>query len=182
MMVPIDITMREIPNSEAVEAKVRQKVAKLAQYYDRLEFCKVVIDLSQKRHHQGKLFTTHIEVGVPGKRLVTTHKHDEDLYVVIRDAFAAMNKQVKRYADRIHGDIKMHTEFLSGRIVRKFEDYGFIEEISSGDEYYFHASNLTGPIFGELAIGTVVTFLDSGIGDTLQASQVTRKEEQITHH
>lgn len=86
-----------------------------------------------------------------------------------------MNSQVKRYAERLNGSTKSHTEPAFGHIVRMFDDYGFIET-SLGSEYYFHASNVIDSSFGELDIGTTVTFFDSGmVGDTLQASHISKK-------
>src|SRR5262249_31289739 len=136
---PVDITIRDVPESAAIENRIRQKVNKLPQYCDRVEFCKVVIGYVQKKHLQGKLFDTHIEVGVPGKRLVVTHQKDQDLYVVIRDAFAAMNRQLQRYSAQLHRNVKKHMLPLHGHVTRKFADYGFIE-VDDGVEYYFHAS------------------------------------------
>jgi len=172
-MVPLDITVREVPNSLAIESKIRQKTDKLVQHCNKMEFCKVVVGLVQKQKHQGKLYDTHIEVGVPGKRLVVTRKKDEDLYVAVRDAFKAMDRQVKRYADEQHGDVKKHVEQLFGYVARKFEDYGFIET-PEGIEYYFNASNVMHKDFDLLEVGEQVVFLDTGAenSDTMQACHV----------
>ncbi len=170
----LEITCREIPNSAAIETKIRQKVDKLTKRYHQIEFCKVVIELAQKHQHQGREFAALIELGVPGKRLVVNHKQDEDLYVVIRDAFAAMQKQIAHFAHRKRGAVKAHSEKASGKIVRLFTDYGFIEDIT-GREFYFNASNVTHQIFNELMVGDSVHFLEVGIGDSdsLQAGHVT---------
>lgn len=179
-MLPLDITMRDIPNSDAIEGKIRQKVEKLSQFYHHIEFCKVVVELSHKHKHQGRLFATNIEVGVPGKRLVVNHKKDEDLYVVIRDAFTAMRRQIDHYAHRQRGNVKQHAEPLMGRIVRLFSDYGFIEDFE-GHEYYFNATHLALDDFNTLLIGDMVNFLDNGVGDTLQASHVNLYKPEMTH-
>lgn len=173
---PVDITIRDLPESAAIESRIRQKISKLPQYCDRVEFCKVVVGYVQKRQVQGKLFDTHIEVGVPGKRLAVTHQKGMDLYVAIRDAFAAMNRQLQRYSAKTHGNIKKHVPMLFGHVTRKFEDYGFIE-VDDGIEYYFHASNVLHSAFGKLEVGEFVTFLDNGmVGDSFQATHVCVKE------
>lgn len=170
----LSITCREIPNSAAIENKIRQKVDKLTKLYHRIEFCKVVVELAQKHQHQGRQFAALIELGVPGKRLVVNHKQDEDLYVVIRDAFAAMQKQIAHYAHRQRGSVKAHNEKESGKIVRLFSDYGFIEDIT-GREFYFNASNVVQHHFDQLMVGDSVHFLEMATGnsDSLQACHVT---------
>lgn len=176
---PLEITIRGIENSEAVEARIRKKVDKLAVFYDRIEFCRLVVEIEQNHKHQGKLFAANIEINVPGKTLVVNHQRDEDLYVAIRDAFAAMKRQLESHAERQRGYVKAHTQPIIGKIVRIFEDYGFIE-VPDGREYYFHASNVLHPVFVELDIGMRVTFMDSGmIGDSLQASHIAMLEEAI---
>jgi ribosome-associated translation inhibitor RaiA/cold shock CspA family protein len=170
--IPLDIMVRNIPYSPAIETKIRQKAQGLSRYFARIEYCKIVIDVPKKHMHHGKLYTTRIEVGVPGKRLSVTHQVDPDLYVTIRDAFAAMGRQLEEYAQRQRGYVKAHEESMPGYVVRLFEDYGFIQTLE-GKEFYFHKSNLLFAEFEELEIGTPVHFLESLGGDGLQATHVS---------
>jgi ribosome-associated translation inhibitor RaiA len=180
-MLPVEITMRDIPNSETVESKIRQKVDKLTLFYPRIEFCKVVVEQAAKHKHQGKLFNTNIELGVPGKKLVVNHKFDEDLYIVIRDAFLAMRRQIEQYAHQQRGDIKTHAPESLGRIDRLFEDYGFIEDMD-GSEYYFNADNVVNLEFNRMMVGDLVSFLSSGGNtDSLQAFHVSLNKPAMTH-
>jgi len=43
METPLEITFRNLDHSDAVEAKVREKVAKLEQAYDRITSCRVAL-------------------------------------------------------------------------------------------------------------------------------------------
>lgn len=169
--IPIEVTVRDIPPTLAIESRIRAKAEKLALFYPRIEYCKVVVKVPQKHKHSGKLYNVRIELTVPGKKLVATHKKDEDLYVSIRDAFHAMTKQLEGYADKQHGEIKAHSPILRGRISRLFTDYGFIEALD-GKEYYFSSSNLLYPNFDMLEIGSRVEFLATVGGDGLQATRV----------
>src|SRR5271169_5085216 len=112
---PLEITTRGIENSEAVEARIRKKGDKLAVFYDRIEFCRVVVEIEQNHKHTGKLFAANIEINVPGKTLVVNHQRDEDLYVAIRDAFAAMKRQLEAHAERQRGYVKVHAQPLAGK-------------------------------------------------------------------
>src|SRR3989338_5790092 len=105
-MLPIQITIRDIPNSQAIEDRVHQKAEKLTKFYQHINSCRVVIDVPQKHKHQGKLFSVRIDLTVPGKELVVSHKLNEDLYVAIRDAFHALERQLETYARKRRGDVK----------------------------------------------------------------------------
>ncbi len=169
--IPVDVTLRDVPHTEAIEARIRSKAQKLASFYDRIEYCKVVVVVPQKHKHQGKFFRVQIKIGVPGKTLVVKHKWDEDLYVVMRDAFAAMQKQLEHYSDTQHGNVKTHPETLSGQIVRLFIDYGFIES-NDGREFYFNQGNVANTTFESLDIGVPVSFIESIADDGLTANHV----------
>ena len=170
--VPVNITLRDVPHTEAIEARVRIKAEKLTSFYDRIEYCKVVIDTPQKHKHQGKFFRVQLKLGVPGKTLVVKNKWDEDLYVAIRNAFSAMRKQLERFAEQQRGDVKYHPETLAGEIVRLIGDYGFIES-TDGREFYFNEDNMVSIPFDDLDIGAHVSFTESVSDDGLQANHVS---------
>lgn len=173
---PVDITLRDIPNSMTIEDRIKKKTDKIANFYaDQVDFCKVTLGLAQKHKHQGKLFDVHIEVGVPGKVLVVNHKKNEDLYVLLRDAFNAMMRQIEENKERLRGFVKTHTESLQGKITRLYSDYGFIET-PEGKEYYFDATHLTLGQFDALREGLFVNFIEGEIGESLQANQVSLVE------
>jgi ribosomal subunit interface protein len=173
MEIPLQITVRDIPESAAIEDRIRQKAAKLNRFCHHIISCRVVIDVPEKRKHQGKLFNVRIDVSVPGNELVVKRDLSEDLYVALRDAFDAMTRQLEDYT-RIHrGEVKLHQEALHGIVRRLFagDNYGFIET-ADGEEYYFQASNLLNFTFGDLKIGEKVEFLPIAAGDGLQAGHI----------
>lgn len=173
MAIPHEITFRDgLENTEALNAKIEKNIEKLGRFFHRIESCKVVVDIQQKKQSQGKLFHISIEVLVPGKKLIANKHANQDLYVSIRDAFDAMNKQLQDYAAHIRGEVKVHTESLQGVVARIFDDYGFIRSID-GREFYFHAPNVMSPGFDCLDIGSKVRFTESDmVGETLQANHV----------
>lgn len=105
-MLPVQITIRNIPNSQAIENRIRQKAEKLTQFCQRINSCRVVVDFSKKHQHQGKLYRVHIDLTVPGKELAVNRKWNEDLYVAIRDAFDALERQLENYIQRRRGELK----------------------------------------------------------------------------
>lgn len=172
MSIPLEITIRDIEKSEAIEQRINDKAEKMSQYYDRIESGKVIVELSQNHQHQGKLYNVTIEINVPGKQLVVNKQPNEDLYVSIRDSFQAMYRMIESYAQKQRGAKKTHNDMKSGSIDRLFSDYGFIKT-PEGLEYYFHESNVQHPSFDDLKIGSLVYFIEVQAGDTLQAAHVS---------
>lgn len=104
MQTPLEISFQNIDHSEAVESAVRQRAEKLEQLSNEITSCHVFIKEPHKRHSQGNQFEVHIEVRLPGKELaVSSNPGDvnahEDAYVTIRDAFNAMERQIKKWKE-----------------------------------------------------------------------------------
>ena len=108
MQTPLQITIRDVEHSEALEAHIRGKVEKLEEFFKHITSCRVVVEVPHKHHHQGKQFNVRIDIGVPGSEIVVNRDHAEDIYVALRDAFDAAKRQLEDYARKIRGDIKTH--------------------------------------------------------------------------
>lgn len=113
MQIPLEINFRHMEPSAAVEANIREKVAKLERHFDRIVGCRVVVEAPHRKQSKGKLFTVSINVSVPGKELVVNHTGPkdhahEDAYVAIRDAFNAAVRQLEDHARKVRGEVKTH--------------------------------------------------------------------------
>ena len=108
MQTPLQITIRDVEHSEALETHIRGKVEKLEEFFKSIISCRVVVEMPHKHHHQGKQFNVRIDIGVPGSEIVVNRDHAEDVYVALRDAFDAAKRQLEDYARKIRGDIKTH--------------------------------------------------------------------------
>jgi ribosomal subunit interface protein len=104
----MQITIRDIDHSEALEAHIRDKAKKLDEFFNHIMSCRVVVEMPHKHHRQGKQFNVRIDIGVPGSEIVVNRDHAEDIYVALRDAFDAAKRQLEEYARKIRGDIKTH--------------------------------------------------------------------------
>lgn len=109
MQIPLQVTLKDMPQSEAVESRIREKAEKLSRFYDRIMSCRVVVETPQRHQHQGKLYSVRIDLTVPGAELVANRAQDEDVYVAIRDAFVAITRQLEDFARRQRGNVKTHT-------------------------------------------------------------------------
>jgi ribosomal subunit interface protein len=111
MQGSVQVSFHGLDHSDAVEERVREKVAKLEQFCADIISCRVTIELHHKNtantHRKGEPYYVALNVTVPGDELVVNsapkdddlHSH-EDIGVALRDAFAAMERQVKTYVER----------------------------------------------------------------------------------
>jgi len=174
MQVPLQITFRNFPRSDAVEARIREKVAKLEEFYSRITSCRVVVEQRDRHHHQGTQFTVRLDIRVPGHELAIDRDHHEDIYVAVRDAFDAAARKLEDVARVQRGDVKAHELPQHGKVARLFpeEGYGFIET-GDGRELYFSRDNVVEPSFNQLEIGAAVQFIEEVASQGRQAKRIT---------
>jgi len=113
MQTPLQITFRDMATSEAVEARIREKVESLEHFFPRITACRVVVEAPAHHHRKGagSHFRITIEVSVPGTELVVSQDkgdlpdHD-DVYIALRDAFGAVRRQLQDHAQKLHDEGK----------------------------------------------------------------------------
>ena len=108
MQIPMQITIRDMDHSDALEAHIRDKVNKLEEFFNHIISCRVVVEVPHKHHQQGKQFNVRIDIGVPGGEIVVNRDHAEDVYVALRDGFDAAKRKIEDHARKIRGDVKTH--------------------------------------------------------------------------
>lgn len=113
MQIPMQITIRDIEHSEALETHIREKAKKLDEFFDHIMSCRVVVEMPHKHHHQGKQYNVRIDIGVPGNEIVVNRDHSDDIYVALRDAFDAAKRQLEDYVRKVRGDVKTHEPKLT---------------------------------------------------------------------
>lgn len=174
MQIPLQITLRHMPPSDALEARIRDQAAKLEEFHPNLISCRVTIEEIARHQQQGRQFQVRIDAHVPGHEIVANRDHHEDVYVALRDAFAAVTRQLEEDIREKRGDVKLHAVPLHGRIARLLgeEGYGFIAT-PDGRELYFSRENVIEPSFDELEVGTAVQFIEEPAAEGMQAKRVT---------
>jgi len=174
MQVPLQITVRDIPHSRALEARIRDKAARLEEFHPRIISCHVTVEESSKHQHQGRQFAVRIDVRVPGREIAVTREHHEDVFVALRDAFDAAKRQLEDVVREKRGDVKVHEIPQHGKIARLSEEEGcgFIET-ADGRELYFSRENVVHPAFERLAPGMSVQFIEELAAEGPQAKRVS---------
>jgi ribosomal subunit interface protein len=169
MKLPLQITFRNLPSSEAITSVIREKAEKLDRFSDRIMSCRVMVEASHRHQHNGKIYHVRIDLTVPGEEIVVgrdpvNHAH-EDVYVAIRDAFDSAKRQLQDHRRRVRGEEKVHEMPSHARVIRIFPDegYGFIQTLD-GREVYFHKNSVLKNGFEKLEVGDEVRF-DEELGE-----------------
>ena len=167
-----------MPPSEAIEAHIREKAAKLDVFSDRIMSCRVVVEAPHRRHHKGKLYHVRIDMTVPGGELVVNREPSKraahkDVYVAIRDAFGGARRKLQDYVRRQRGQVKLHEAAPLARVCRLFlkDGFGFLETADER-EIYFHKNSVLGGGFAHLEVGSEVYFAEEKGEKGPQASTV----------
>jgi len=104
--IPLQITLRGVGHSAAVEAAIRERAAKLEQFHGHIISCRVVVELPARHKHKGKEFVVRIDLRVAGGEIAIHRDHSEDVYVALREAFDAAQRQLEDFTQRRRGDVK----------------------------------------------------------------------------
>jgi ribosomal subunit interface protein len=180
MQVPLQITVRNMDHSDALDQHIREKARKLEAFYANLIGCHVTVEELQRHKRQGRLFNVRIHLTMPGGEIAVNRDGDEDVYVALRDAFDAAKRKLEDYARKQRGDIKVHEVRQHGRVTGLVanEGYGFIET-ADGREFHFSYDNVAEPSFDQLKIGTEVQFLEELADEGLRARRITVGKHHI---
>src|ERR671911_2538325 len=150
MQVPLNVTFRNVGKSDAIEDLIQKQATKLERVCDHIVSCRIAVEKPQEHQRTGNPFRVRIDVTVPPEHelVVTRESSEGDLHeqlpTVIRDAFSAMRRQLRKLVEKQHGDVKNHPEQQAGGlVVRLFREqkYGFIKS-PEGEEIYFHKNSL----------------------------------------
>ena len=111
MPTPLEVVFNNMEPSEAVETRVKEKLARLSKKFDRFTHARVVIDAPHRHQQRGKIFQVNIDLGVPGRASILVNKPSsdhahEDVYAALRDGFLAAERQLQDEVDRMSGNVK----------------------------------------------------------------------------
>jgi ribosome-associated translation inhibitor RaiA len=105
-MIPLQITVLNVPRSVALEARVLKMAEKLEKLHSRIVSCRVGIEELRRHRARGRLYHVRVDLRIPGKELVSNHRHDKDPYLALRDAFESLRRQLEDIASASRGNAK----------------------------------------------------------------------------
>jgi len=193
MLLPVQVTFRNIKDPAGLEEMVQKEAAKLERFYDRISSCRVVVERPH-RAESSKLYHVRIDLGLPEGELVV--KHEPTLHGTLQDikedsreeaksvlahkraqpaiheAFREMRRQLQDYARRQEGSVKRLQKMAEGTVKEILPDgYGFLNT-TDGREIYFSKASVLDGHFGRLRAGTRVRFVEEMGEKGPQASTV----------
>ena len=109
-----------MPRSEAVEAKLRERVEELSHFSPDIQKCEVWVASPHGHHRKGNLYEIRIRVAVPGETIdIGLQPAEEDVYVSIRESFDAARRRLEDYERRRRGKVKAHPRAAGDRARRR---------------------------------------------------------------
>ncbi|MDJ0957951.1 MAG: HPF/RaiA family ribosome-associated protein [Arenicellales bacterium] len=188
MQIPLQITYRNMQQSDAIDAKVKDKAKKLERFAEHITSCRVTIEAPHKHQRKGKTYAVKVDITLPGDEIVATrhpdqHKAHQDIYVAVRDAFDASRRQLEDYVRRRRHKVKTHTVEPQGVVTQVFPnaDYGVIKTLDER-EIYFHRNSVVNARFDKLEVGDSVSFNEEMGEKGPQASSVHLKSKHHTRN
>jgi ribosome-associated translation inhibitor RaiA len=100
MQNPVEIVLRGIPRSGALERYIGEQARKLDRVCDLLLSCSVVAEALHRQQQQGAQFAVRLNITLPGTEVVVNREHCADVYVAVSDAFDAAGLQLKDHMRR----------------------------------------------------------------------------------
>jgi putative sigma-54 modulation protein len=108
MTTPLEISFHGIDKSDAVEARIHEKFARLHGHFDRITHARVVISSPNRAGARAKMFNVTIDIGIPGQQpIVIDNEGDHaDVFIALREAFNAAQRKLDATAGRITNPAK----------------------------------------------------------------------------
>jgi cold shock CspA family protein len=181
MLLPVQVTFRNIEGQSGLKEYVEKEAAKLEHFYNRISSCRVMVERPQKAA-SSKLYHVRIDLGLPGGELVVKHspslhgtlkdtqqpesrREAENVLVhknprrAIHEAFQEMGRRLQDYAHRQSGEVKAGLSSQEGTVTEIFPEqgYGFLET-PDGRAIYFNKASVLDGHFSRLRVGTRAAF------------------------
>lgn len=95
-MSTVQTTIRSISPTREINHHIDKHFNKLKRTYNKINQCRVVIDLSKNNTNKDKMFSVRINLTIPGKEL-STKKQNSNLFIALRDGFSAVEQLLEKH-------------------------------------------------------------------------------------
>ena len=122
---PVQISIRHMTVSPAIEEEIRSRAAWLESFYPGIVGCRVLLEVPHRHRRRGRPLHVRIELSLPGEDVIVNHeptldptrqsafhKSNEldgghkDAHVTIHEAFDVARRRLEDVARRQRGDVK----------------------------------------------------------------------------
>jgi ribosome-associated translation inhibitor RaiA len=119
-MQPVEIHFLDMPRSDAVEGKIRERADRLSRFSEEIQKCQVWVESPHGHHRKGPLCGIRIRLTVPDEEIaIDLQPSEDDVYVAIREAFDAARRKLEDYERRRRGKVKAHPRARGDRTRRR---------------------------------------------------------------
>ena len=173
MQLTPEVTTRDVSLTGEQQRLIRKQIEKLDRFYPKIMSCRVVVEGTEGRHQSGGPVHVRIDLTVPGTELVVDRQKGESFQDALHQAFNAMQRQLRQYAEKQRREVKRKEGPPVGIVTQLMQDdgYGFIGT-ADGREIYFHQNSVLDSGFDKLEVGTQVRFAEEQGEEGPQASTV----------
>ena len=98
---PVEISLRGIAASDTLERFIAAEAGGLERICSDIAGCLVVAEALQRERQQVQ-FAVRLIITLPGTEFMVNREHRDDVYIALRDAFAAAGLQLREHMRR-HG-------------------------------------------------------------------------------
>lgn len=102
----IDIKGTNLELTQAIKDYVNEKVGSVEKFFDQALIARVDVGLISNHHQKGNVFRAEINLDVPRKHLLRAEAVRDDLYAAINEARDELERQVKKYKEKMRGNEK----------------------------------------------------------------------------
>ena len=108
-MDSLQIHFLDMPRSEAVETKLRERFEHLSRFSADIQKCDVWVASPHGHHRNGNLYDVRMRLTVPGEEIdIDLQPAEDDVYVSIRESFDAARRKLEDFERRRRGKVKAH--------------------------------------------------------------------------
>jgi cold shock CspA family protein/ribosome-associated translation inhibitor RaiA len=174
------MTFRDTERTPALENLIHREAAKLEKVHNNLIRCRIAVEKPHEHQTSGNPYRIRLEILAPKSPeiVVTRDPGDEEMYrsleAVLRDAFKAARRILKKIVSKQRNEVKSHPQQEASAVVEKLfpkEGYGFLRSVD-GQQIYFHRNSVQQDGFDRMEIGTGVNFFKEMGKKGPQASSV----------
>jgi putative sigma-54 modulation protein len=102
----IDIKGTNMELTEAIKDYVNEKIGGLEKFFDNIVEAKVEVGKTSNHHQKGDIFRAEANLDVPEKHVLRAEATREDLYMAINEVKDELQRQIKKYKEKMRGNVK----------------------------------------------------------------------------
>lgn len=169
MKIAPEITYRGVDKTDAIEALINEKIAKLERVCDHINSCHIAVEKEQERPRDRSPYRVRLDITVPpghevaAESTMANQTQYAELDAVIRDAFDKawrqlrdLSKQQKEYDKGQTNEGAQDTTALVTKLFPE-QGYGFLKSLD-GQDIHFTSNSVIHDDFHRLEVGTGVRF------------------------